>query len=124
MKIAPIKVDHVDHMGTDLTVVNALRRIPGVSVLPVSDNEHPRDEAISPVLRGLNQAYNNVTVNGLPIASTGTPLSGSGNAGRGVRKLSADAELPILAAAPEHVLDVEPLMARIGQDVPRMFAEI
>ncbi|MBX3682794.1 MAG: hypothetical protein KF731_09100, partial [Thauera sp.] len=46
------------------------------------------------------------------------------NAGRGVRKLSADAELPILAAAPEHVLDVEPLMARIGQDVPRMFAEI
>jgi TonB-dependent receptor len=69
----------------DLTVVNALRRIPGVSVLPVSDNEHPRDEAISPVLRGLNQAYNNVTVNGLPIASTGTPLSGSGNAGRGVR---------------------------------------
>lgn len=69
----------------DLTVVNALRRIPGVSVLPVSDNEHPRDEAISPVLRGLNQAYNNVTVNGLPIASTGTPLSGSGSAGRGVR---------------------------------------
>ena len=69
----------------DLTVVNALRRIPGVSVLPVSDNEHPRDEAISPVLRGLNQAYNNVTVNGLPIASTGTPLSGSGTAGRGVR---------------------------------------
>ena len=69
----------------DLTVVSALRRIPGVSVLPVSDNEHPRDEAISPVLRGLNQAYNNVTVNGLPIASTGTPLSGSGAAGRGVR---------------------------------------
>lgn len=69
----------------DLTVVSALRRIPGVSVLPVSDNEHPRDEAISPVLRGLNQAYNNVTVNGLPIASTGTPLSGSGSAGRGVR---------------------------------------
>lgn len=25
MKIAPIKVDHVDHMGTDLTVVNAAR---------------------------------------------------------------------------------------------------
>lgn len=46
------------------------------------------------------------------------------NAGRGVRRLSADAELPILAAAPAHVLDVEPLMARVGQDVPRMFAEI
>ena len=39
-------------------------------------------------------------------------------------RLTADAELPILAAAPEHVLDVEPLMARVGQDVPRMFAEI
>ena len=25
MKIAPIKVDLVDHMGTDLTVVNAAR---------------------------------------------------------------------------------------------------
>ena len=25
MKIAPIKVDYVDHMGTDLTVVNAAR---------------------------------------------------------------------------------------------------
>jgi hypothetical protein len=46
------------------------------------------------------------------------------NAGRGARRLTADAELPILAAAPEHVLDVEPLMARVGQDVPRMFAEI
>ncbi|WP_369062078.1 TonB-dependent receptor [Caulobacter sp. 73W] len=69
----------------DLTVINALRRVPGVSVLPVSDNEHPRDEAISPVLRGLNQAYNNVTINGLPVASVGVPLSGSGSAGRGVR---------------------------------------
>lgn len=69
----------------DLTIINAIRRIPGVSVLPVSDNEHPRDEAISPVLRGLNQSYNNVTINGLPVASPGTPLSGSGSAGRGVR---------------------------------------
>ncbi len=69
----------------DLNVINVLRRIPGVSVLPVSDNEHPRDEAISPVLRGLNQAYNNVTINGLPVASVGVPLSGSGSAGRGVR---------------------------------------
>lgn len=69
----------------DLTIVNALRRIPGVSVLPVADNEHPRDEAIAPVLRGLNQSYNNVTINGLPIASPGIPDSSSGNATRGVR---------------------------------------
>ena len=69
----------------DLTIVNAMRRIPGVSVLPVADNEHPRDEAIAPVLRGLNQSYNNVTVNGLPVASPGIPQSGSGAAGRGVR---------------------------------------
>lgn len=69
----------------DLTIVNAMRRIPGVSVLPVADNEHPRDEAIAPVLRGLNQSYNNVTINGLPIASPGIPNSGSGNPGRGVR---------------------------------------
>jgi TonB-dependent receptor len=84
MVVDVVSSDDVQRLP-DLTVVNALRRIPGVSVLPVSDNEHPRDEAISPVLRGLNQAYNNVTVNGLPIASTGTPLSGSGTAGRGVR---------------------------------------
>lgn len=69
----------------DLTIVNAMRRIPGVSVLPVADNEHPRDEAIAPVLRGLNQSYNNVTVNGLPVASPGIPQSGTGAAGRGVR---------------------------------------
>lgn len=69
----------------DLTIVNAMRRIPGVSVLPVADNEHPRDEAIAPVLRGLNQSYNNVTVNGLPIASPGIPDSGTGSATRGVR---------------------------------------
>lgn len=69
----------------DLTIVNAMRRIPGVSVLPVADNEHPRDEAIAPVLRGLNQSYNNVTINGLPVASPGIPQSGTGAAGRGVR---------------------------------------
>lgn len=35
MKTAPIKVDYVDHMGTDLAVVNAAR----VSFDKESDNE-------------------------------------------------------------------------------------
>lgn len=69
----------------DLTIVEALRRIPGLSVLPATDNEHPRDEAATPVLRGLGPVYNNVTIDGLPIASPGTPNGTLGTAGRGVR---------------------------------------
>lgn len=69
----------------DSTVVDALRRIPGVSVLPIADNEHPRDVPIAPVVRGLPQAYNNVTVNGLAIASTGIPDAESNSVSRGVR---------------------------------------
>ncbi len=69
----------------DSTVVDAMRRIPGVSVVPIADNEHPRDVPIAPVVRGLTQAYNNVTINGLPVASTGIPDAGSNSAERGVR---------------------------------------
>ncbi len=69
----------------DLTIVEALRRIPGLSVLPATDNEHPRDEAATPVIRGLGPAYNNVTIDGSPIASPGTPNGNLGSIGRGVR---------------------------------------
>ncbi|MBB4100742.1 TonB-dependent receptor [Sphingomonas kyeonggiensis] len=69
----------------DSTVVDAMRRIPGVSVVPIADNEHPRDVPIAPVIRGLTQAYNNVTINGLPVASTGIPDAGSNSAVRGAR---------------------------------------
>lgn len=50
----------------DSTIVEALRRVPGLSVLPATDNEHPRDEAATPVLRGLGPSYNNVTIDGSP----------------------------------------------------------
>ena len=69
----------------DITIVDAMRRIPGVSVVPIADNEHPRDIPIAPVVRGLTQAYNNVTINGLAIASTGIPDAASNSATRGVR---------------------------------------
>ena len=69
----------------DLTIVDALRRLPGVSAVPIADNEHPRDVPIAPVVRGLTQDYNNVTINGLPIASTGIPDAGSNSAVRGAR---------------------------------------
>ncbi|RMB54931.1 TonB-dependent receptor [Sphingomonas sp. PP-CE-3A-406] len=69
----------------DATIVEALRRIPGLSVLPATDNEHPRDEAATPVIRGLGPAYNNVTIDGLPLASPGTPNGTLGSISRGVR---------------------------------------
>lgn len=69
----------------DATIVEALRRIPGLSVLPATDNEHPRDEAATPVLRGLGPSYNNVTIDGLTIASPGTPNGTLGSITRGVR---------------------------------------
>lgn len=69
----------------DSSIVDTMRRIPGISVVPVADNEHPRDVPIAPVVRGLTQAYNNVTINGLPMASTGIPDSISNSASRGVR---------------------------------------
>lgn len=69
----------------DTTIVESLRRIPGLSVIPVTDNEHPRDEAATPVIRGLGPAYNNVTIDGLPVASPGTPNGTLGSIARGVR---------------------------------------
>lgn len=69
----------------DLTIVEALRRVPGLSVLPAIDNEHPRDEASTPVVRGLGSSYNNVTIDGLTIASPGTPNGNLGSVTRGVR---------------------------------------
>ncbi|BBC74273.1 conserved hypothetical protein [Altererythrobacter sp. B11] len=79
-----VSIDEIRRLP-DSTVVDAMRRIPGVSVLPVADNEHPRDVPIAPVIRGLTQAYNNVTIDGMPIASTGIPDAGSNSASRGVR---------------------------------------
>lgn len=69
----------------DLTIVEALRRVPGLAVLPAIDNEHPRDEASTPVIRGLGPSYNNVTIDGLPVASPGTPNGNLGSVTRGVR---------------------------------------
>ena len=69
----------------DTTIVEALRRIPGLSVLPITDNEHGRDEAATPVIRGLGPEYNNVTIDGMQIASPGTPNGTDGSANRGVR---------------------------------------
>ncbi|WP_191229209.1 TonB-dependent receptor [Aurantiacibacter xanthus] len=69
----------------DSTVVDALRRIPGISVVAIADDEHPRDVPIAPVVRGLTQAYNNITLNGLPIASIGVPDAISNSASRGGR---------------------------------------
>lgn len=69
----------------DLTTVETLRRLPGLAVLPTLDNEHPRDESATPVIRGLGAAYNNVTVDGVPIASPGTPNGNLGSVSRGVR---------------------------------------
>jgi len=69
----------------DNTIVEALRRVPGLSVLPIGDNEHARDEAATPVIRGLGPVYNNVTVDGMQIASPGTPQGTEGSTSRGVR---------------------------------------
>jgi TonB-dependent receptor len=69
----------------DNTVVEALRRIPGLTVFPTNDNEHTQDEAVTPVIRGLGPAYNNVTIDGLAVASPGTPNGAIGSIQRGVR---------------------------------------
>jgi TonB-dependent receptor len=69
----------------DTTIVDALRRVPGLSVLPTSDSEHARDEAASPVIRGLGAAYNNVTIDGSPLASAGTSNGNQRSIARGAR---------------------------------------
>lgn len=53
----------------DSTVAETIRRIPGISVTFNNDNVHGRDEAERPVIRGLDAKYNNITVDGLSIAS-------------------------------------------------------
>lgn len=68
----------------DLTPLDVLRRLPGVSVLSAVDNERPRDEAAAPVIRGLGAAYNPVTIDGIPVASPGIANS-NGSASRGAR---------------------------------------
>ena len=85
-------VNILDAVGTsdvkalpDTTIVEAVRRIPGLSIIPTTDNEHPQDEAVTPVVRGLGPAYNNVTVDGLAIASPGTPNTILGSLARGAR---------------------------------------
>lgn len=69
----------------DNTVAEALRRVPGLSVVPASDNEHSRDEATTAVIRGLNASYNNVTIDGLNIASLGALNGTAGSITRGLR---------------------------------------
>ncbi|WP_404713808.1 TonB-dependent receptor [Sphingomonas sp. MMS24-J13] len=69
----------------DNTVAEALRRVPGLSVVPAADNEHSRDEATTAVIRGLNASYNNVTVDGLNIASLGALNAPNGSITRGLR---------------------------------------
>ena len=69
----------------DNTIVEAVRRIPGIAIFPTNDNEHTQDEAVTPAIRGLGPAYNNVTVDGLLVASPGTPNGIIGNIARGVR---------------------------------------
>jgi len=85
-------INIMDAVGTsevkalpDTTIVEAVRRIPGLSIIPTTDNEHPQDEAVTPVVRGLGPAYNNVTVDGLEIASPGTPNTILGSLARGAR---------------------------------------
>jgi len=85
-------VNILDAVGTsdvkalpDTTIVEAIRRIPGLSIIPTTDNEHPQDEAVTPVVRGLGPAYNNVTIDGLQIASPGTPNTILGSLARGAR---------------------------------------
>ncbi|KQV51241.1 MULTISPECIES: TonB-dependent receptor [unclassified Duganella] len=68
----------------DLTALDVLRRLPGVALLPVLDNERPRDTAAAPVIRGLGAAYNPVTIDGIPVASPGV-ANGNGSASRGAR---------------------------------------
>jgi iron complex outermembrane receptor protein len=60
------------------TIAQALMHITGVSVTANNDNERGRNVAMDPAIRGLDSKYNNVMVDGLPIATanfTGTGVS-------------------------------------------------
>ena len=54
----------------DATVTDAIKRVAGVSVSFNSDNVNGRDEAQFIAIRGLDGSYNNVNMDGAPIAST------------------------------------------------------
>jgi iron complex outermembrane receptor protein len=51
------------------TVADALENITGVSVTPNDDNERGRNFQMNPAIRGLDSKYNNVSIDGLPIAT-------------------------------------------------------
>jgi TonB-dependent receptor len=52
------------------TIAEALIHVTGVSVTPNNDNERGRNFAQDPAIRGLDSSYNNVMIDGLPLAST------------------------------------------------------
>jgi len=54
----------------DATVTDTIRRVAGVSVSFNPDNVNGRDEAQFIAIRGLDGSYNNVTIDGAPMAST------------------------------------------------------
>lgn len=53
----------------DATVTDVVKRVAGVSVSFNPDNVNGRDKAQFITIRGLDGSYNNVTINGAPIAS-------------------------------------------------------
>lgn len=53
----------------DNTVAEVLARLPGLSVTANNDNEQGRNVAQHPAIRGLDSKYNNISFDGLPIAT-------------------------------------------------------
>ncbi len=63
----------------DTTVVEAARRIPGVSVDLLTDNNRGRSEVQRASIRGFDAKYNLVTIDGSEIASIDTPALSNGS---------------------------------------------
>jgi TonB-dependent receptor len=63
----------------DTTVVEAARRIPGVSVNLLTDNNRGRSEVQRATIRGFDAKYNLVTIDGSEIASIDTAALSSGS---------------------------------------------
>ncbi len=61
--------DQIKNLPDD-TVTDTVRRVAGVSVSFNPDNVNGRDEAQFIAIRGLDGSYNNVTIDGAPMAST------------------------------------------------------
>ncbi|WP_439894263.1 TonB-dependent receptor (plasmid) [Ralstonia sp. 25C] len=61
--------DQIENLP-DATVTDTVRRVAGVSVSFNPDNVNGRDEAQFIAIRGLDGSYNNVTIDGAPMAST------------------------------------------------------